>query len=149
MIQIATRFERGLLHPYVSPKKPWDQPLDPTDSEEYGYRPIGPVAEQVVAASTRYFRRVRQRNLAAMGRKSRRKADRLAFEEKQNEQNLRGMARVYFGPCHSPAMVENVERAVGRFVSSHAEDKGIPLDDARAEVESMLDAIRSTYGDDL
>lgn len=138
IIQTPTRAARG-LSPYESPKADWDTALqcDP---------------EVLVAAglSTRRERRIRQRNLAAMGRKSRLKADRLAFAKKQSEQSLRGQARVYFRPVESPAqaaMFDNVNRAVYRFAEVHAEFDVTRYEASLTEVEGMLRDVAVAYGD--
>lgn len=132
------RAERG-LDSYVSPKKEWDHPE------------LAPTFEVLVPAtpSSRGGRRRRQRNLAAMGKKSNRKAFRQRFQQHQAEQNFRGMARVYFGDSGNEAMYLNVTAAINEMARREA---GEPFEAAKFtaalhEIEDMLHDVAVAYGD--
>lgn len=142
MIQIATRAQRD-LPPYVSPKAKWDQPLDLSGGE------VGPILEVEKAPSNRHFRRIRQRDLAAMGRKSRRKAARADFQQRQAEQSLRGQARVYLDGKGTPAMQETVRREIHGLAEAVAKREGEDWTKSIKRVEGELMKVRRTYGDDL
>jgi len=99
----------------------------------------------------RHVRRLRRRDSAATARKSRKKAFRQAHAERVNNENLRGMARVYLGlvPAND-AMDENVGVAVMSFADKLADERGLDSsEETLKEVETMLADIAKAYGDDL
>lgn len=138
MLQIATRAQRD-LPPYVSPKKVWDQFCDVLDAEV--------LVE--AAPSSRRYRRQRARDLAAMGRKSRRAGNRKAFQRRQLEENLRGVARVYLQGKGTPEMRYNVTKMVHRLAEQRAAQTGAPVTGTIKEVEGKLLNALARYGDDL
>lgn len=134
-----TREERGITTPYESPKKAWDGPVTVSRG--------GVLVE--VEPSSRAARRQRQRNLAAMGRKSRRTAFLNAFKERQAEQSVRGQARVYLHGTGTPAMRENVRREIHGLAGAVAERNGEDFTASLKRVEGELLKSLSLYGDDL
>lgn len=124
-------------------KKAWDD-----FQGDLRAHPLGAESIVEVAPSQRAHLRQRQRDQLAMGRKSRRKAFRNAQAERHNEQNLHGMAQVYYDVApHSPAMEENVGAAVWAFAEKHAEIKEIPVEQAVQDVENALQDMLVAYGD--
>lgn len=138
MLQIAPRSERN-LRPYVSPKKEWD--LD--DVREL------PEVAAPEGDGLRAFRRRRQRDLASMGRKSRRKAFRQRFTQHQAEQDFRGMARVRLLWRGTGAMYENVSMAIWAMAEREVgpEAAGQELQAAVDRIDGMLRDVAVAYGD--
>lgn len=101
------------------------------------------------APSNRAARRQRARDSYANGKKSRRTAFKQRTEARNVEQNLRGMARVYFGQTVvSPAMFENVTRHVQEIARNLAKRDGEELEVTMKRVEGELLNVLVAFGED-
>lgn len=90
----------------------------------------------------RAMRRQRQRDSAAMAKKSRRNA----FKQQQRDfhlgQNVLGMARVYFEGAGTPEMQRNVRGHVDFLAERYSKRAGEPFTTSRKRIEeSMLSAL--------
>lgn len=126
MIMNRTRAERG-LQPYVSPKKKWDETLA---------RSIEMLTS--VPVSTRRQRRIRQADSRSTSKKSRRATARKAFDQRQFEANLVGIARVYLRGAGSGDMRHNVTEHVYGIARARAAETGQSYDQSLKEVEGRL-----------
>lgn len=103
-----------------------------------------------VQPSARKLRRIRHADAVATAKKSRRAAFRQQQVNWHHEQNLRGVARVYFGKTIvPPAMFENVEQHVEQIAEHLSRRDGLTFGKARKQVEERLLEIHAAYGDDL
>jgi hypothetical protein len=88
--------------------------------------------------SRRQQLRLRRADSRVTGRKSRRNADRKRFRDAMLSDTVLGMARVYFNGTGTPAMQENVRRAVFKLAADRAKETGQVDTKALKEVEGRM-----------
>lgn len=86
----------------------------------------------------RKLRRLRQADSRATAKRSRRTAFLQAQHARHAQENLLGIARVFFGSAENPEMFINVVRHVRGLARDHAKQSDISYEKAFGEVEGAL-----------